>query len=395
VSKSGAETAWAIIPARGGSKGIPGKNLQKIQGRSLLARAIGACRHASRVERVFVSTDDARIAEEARVAGAEVIDRPATIAGDTASSESALLHALDQLKSGGAALPDLLVFVQCTSPFITAGDVNGTIAALLDGGADTAHTVTSSHGFLWRLAPEEGAIGVNHDKRTRPRRQDREPEFLETGAVYVFRTEGFRKAKHRFFGKTALFEVPAARAMEIDDPDDLKRARMLASLTENDFGGVLLPHPLAGIVFDFDGVMTDDRVIVTQAGEESVICNRSDGMGIGLLRDKGVRMWVISKELNSVVAARCRKLKIPCQHGIDDKLTALREIAKAEALDLRRMIYVGNDINDLECMRAVGLGVAVADAHPTIRAEAGLILSRRGGRGAVRELADLILSRRN
>jgi YrbI family 3-deoxy-D-manno-octulosonate 8-phosphate phosphatase len=393
VSKSGTETAWAIIPARGGSKGIPGKNLQKIQGRSLLARAVGACRHASRVQRVFVSTDDTRIAEEAKAAGAEVIDRPAAIAGDTASSESALLHALDQWQSGGATLPGLLVFVQCTSPFITAGDVDGTIAALVDNQADTAHTVTSSHGFLWRRTPQEGAIGVNHDKRTRPRRQDREPEFLETGAVYVFRTEGFREAKHRFFGRTALFEVPGARAMEIDEPDDLKRARMLASLTENDLGGVLLPDPLSAIVFDFDGVMTDDRVAVTESGEESVTCNRSDGMGIEMLRHKGVRMWVLSKEQNPVVAARCRKLKIPCHHGIDDKSTALRKLAESEGLDLARTIYVGNDVNDLECIRTVGLGVAVADAHPTVRAEAGLILSARGGRGAVRELADLILSR--
>jgi len=393
VPKSGAESAWAIIPARGGSKGIPGKNLQKIQGRSLLTRAVDAARTSRSVDKVFVSTDDALIAQEARAAGAEVIDRPAAIAGDTASSESALLHGLETLEAQGKALPELLVFIQCTSPFITAADVDGTVAALRDAGADTAHTVTGTHGFLWKVSQEDGAVGVNHDKRSRPRRQDREPEFLETGAVYAMRIEGFRKAKHRFFGKTALYEMPVARAMEIDDPEDLRRARFLAAVDERDLDASVLPDPLAGIVFDFDGVMTDDRVFVHQSGEESVVCSRGDGLGLGMLREAGVKMWVVSKERNPVVTARCKKLQIPCHQAIDDKVTALKDIAREAKLDLKQMIYVGNDVNDLAAMKTVGLGIAVANAHPKVLAEAGLVLSADGGRGAVRELADLILSR--
>lgn len=224
--------AWAIIPARGGSKGVPGKNLRKIQDRSLVARAVAVAVNAQRIERVFVSTDDVAIAVEARRAGAEVVDRPASIAGDTASSEDALLHALDTLERGGETLPDILVFTQCTSPFVTALDIDGTIAALLASSADTAHTVAVNRGFLWRRDSHGGAEGINHDMRSRPRRQDREPDFMETGAVYVMRVAGFRAARHRFFGKTVLYEVPAIRAMEIDTPDDLILARLLAPLVE-------------------------------------------------------------------------------------------------------------------------------------------------------------------
>ena len=220
---------WAIIPARGGSKSIPGKNLQKVSGKALIARAIQACRSAKRVTRVIVSTDDRLIASAAKAEGAEVVDRPCDISGDEASSEQALLHALEILESAGRALPEVIVFVQCTSPFVAGSDVDGVVAALLADGADCALSVTTHHGFLWRKSPDGGMTGVNHDPAQRLRRQDREVEFLETGAVYAMRTAGFRSARHRFFGKIATYKVPRWRAIEIDEPDDLAAARLLSS----------------------------------------------------------------------------------------------------------------------------------------------------------------------
>ncbi len=384
--------SWAIIPARGGSKGVPGKNLAPVQGRSLVRRAVEAARRAAGVERVFVSTDAADIAAEAARAGAEIIERPAALSGDTASSEDALLHALDALAQRGEKLPDILCFVQCTSPFVAAGDIDGAIALLLSTGSDTALTVARSHGFLWQGGQDGGAIGVNHDRAVRLRRQDREPEFLETGAVYVMRVPGFRSARHRFFGKTVLYEVPASRAWEIDEPADLAAVRALAPLIDPNTNSLRIPQPLGGIVFDFDGVLTDNRVIQHQDGSEAVICSRADGLGIGMLRDAGVAMAVLSKERNPVVAARCRKLNLPCRQGIDDKAAELRALAGEFGVDTRQLIYVGNDINDLAPMRLAGLSVAVGDAVAAVGAEAGYILSAPGGRGAVRELADLVLA---
>ena len=121
--------ALAVIPARGGSKGIPGKNLQKVGGLSLVARSVQAAFASRGVDRVVVSTEDDAIAGEAQSHGAEVVRRPVAIAGDTASSESALLHALDTLEQQGP-LPSLLVFLQCTSPFTSGAQIDQVLTAL-------------------------------------------------------------------------------------------------------------------------------------------------------------------------------------------------------------------------------------------------------------------------
>lgn len=216
-----AEKIVAVIPARGGSKGIPRKNVRPLLGKPLIAYVIEAAKACRAVGRVIVSTDDAEIAEVSRAFGAEVIPRPDAISGDEASSESALLHALDVLKETDGEDPDVLVFLQCTSPLTLPEDIDGTVAALLERGADSAMTVAPTHVFLWRNDAQGEAVGVNHDKRTRPRRQDREPEYIETGAVYAMRVGGFREARHRFFGKTVMHVVPEERRVDIDSPADL------------------------------------------------------------------------------------------------------------------------------------------------------------------------------
>jgi YrbI family 3-deoxy-D-manno-octulosonate 8-phosphate phosphatase len=384
-------TCCAVIPARGGSKGIVGKNLRVIGGRPLIAHTILAAQQARRVDRVLVSTDDPAIAEVSRAFGAEVSWRPAELATDIASSEVALLHVLDSLAASANYQPEVLVFLQCTSPLTLAEDIDGTIGALLDQTADSAVAVARFHYFLWKQAAD-GGTGINHDKRTRPRRQDREAEFLETGAVYAMRVPGFRQARHRFFGKTVLYEMPAERVCEIDEPVDLEVAEVRLRARARSEQRRLLPRPVEALVMDFDGVLTDNLVHVDQDGHETVSCSRGDGLGLEALGKSGVRLFVLSKEQNPVVAARCRKLKVPCQHGIDAKLPALRAFCAEAGIALERTVYVGNDVNDIECLQAVGCGVAVADAHAEAKRHAQLILRSAGGRGAVRELCDLILA---
>ncbi|MBP7828539.1 MAG: HAD hydrolase family protein [Kiritimatiellae bacterium] len=145
------------------------------------------------------------------------------------------------------------------------------------------------------------------------------------------------------------------------------------------------------LALDFDGVMTDNRVLVDQDGKESVLCHRGDGMGVGLLKKAGVEVVVISMEPNPVVSARCRKLKIDCIQNCDKKLKALQQLAAARGLKPRDVAFVGNDINDLECLGWVGLPVAVADAEPAVLKVAAYVTRRPGGFGAVREVADKIL----
>jgi N-acylneuraminate cytidylyltransferase len=148
------------------------------------------------------------------------------------------------------------------------------------------------------------------------------------------------------------------------------------------------------VVFDFDGVMTDNRVSVTEDGQEWVTCHRGDGMGLAALKEAGVLLGVLSSETNGVVTARCRKLGIPCKQALENKGAALRVFAAEMDVPLGRVVFVGNDRNDLECMEMAGLAVAVADAHPTALGAADWVLAKEGGQGAVRELCDQLLEMR-
>ncbi|MEU4271482.1 acylneuraminate cytidylyltransferase [Streptomyces sp. NPDC026092] len=380
-------TVLAVIPARGGSKGVPAKNLTPVAGVPLVSRAVRACLDARLVTDVVVSTDDAAIASAARAAGAEAIHRPAAIAGDTATSESAVLHAMDAFEATSGRRVDVVLLVQCTSPFITAEEVNGTVEKITEG-ADTAFTAAPSHGFLWRETPQ-GTTGVNHDKSFRPRRQDREPEYLETGAVYAMAAEGFRTHNHRFFGRTELVVTDPLRVLEIDDPHDLARARALAPLLDTP----VVPgfEDIDAVVLDFDGTQTDDRVHLDSEGHEFVSAHRGDGLGIAALRRAGMPVLILSTEQNAVVAARARKLQIPVLHGIDRKDLALKQWCEEQGIDPQRVLYAGNDVNDLPCFHLVGWPVAVASAHDSVRAAARAVTLTPGGSGAVREIAAWLL----
>lgn len=220
-------TGLAIIPARGGSKGIPRKNILPLAGKPLLAHTIEQARCAQTVGRVVVSTDDAEIAAVAQSYGAQVVRRPAAISGDTAPSEAALLHTVEHLQQTEGGVPDLLVFLQCTAPLTRAEDIDGAVRAMLAENADSALAVTPFHYFLWRQGETGDAVGINHDKQVRLLRQQRSPQYRETGAIYVMRTAGFLKARHRFFGKTTLYVMPAERCLEIDEPIDFQMAEWL------------------------------------------------------------------------------------------------------------------------------------------------------------------------
>lgn len=144
------------------------------------------------------------------------------------------------------------------------------------------------------------------------------------------------------------------------------------------------------IVFDFDGVMTDNRVLVSEDGKESVFCNRSDGIGVNVFRKAGYRMLILSTEANKIVKARADKLKIPVLYGIDDKKKALAQYCGKIKIKLSDVVFIGNDINDLEAMQSAGLKIAPRDARREILNIADYVTKTKGGYGVIREIADLI-----
>ena len=217
------DSALALIPARGGSKGIPGKNLKEVGGVPLVARSIQAAQASGLVTRVVVSTDDDAIASVSLEYGADVVRRPAALANDTASSESALLHALDHFADEGS-LPASIVFLQCTSPFTTGEQIDRVLTALQQENVNSAFAVAPWHGFLWR----EDGRGINHDPhQARQRRQDLEPAFLETGAIYAMKTAAFRSSGNRFCPPWRPVVIDDS-GPEIDTTSDLELCRNLA-----------------------------------------------------------------------------------------------------------------------------------------------------------------------
>lgn len=383
VSKTDKPSVLAIIPARGGSKGVKLKNLRTIGGISLVGRAILAARSATTVSEVVVSTDHEQIKAEALAYGATVISRPADIAGDTASSEAVLLDVLSKVSD----TPDITLFIQCTSPLIDPADLDAAVASVRDGEAEVSFAAVADHGFHWTADSAGLAVSSGHDAANRPRRQDREARWLETGAFYAMNTEGFRDAEHRFFGRVRICEVAAEHGMDIDTEADLALAQLRVPRQVE-------PILVDAVVTDFDGVHTPDTAYVDEHGTETVRVSRSDGMGVARLRAAGVKFLILSKERNPVVAARAAKLNVEVAHGIDNKAEYLARWLADEEINPARVAYVGNDINDLAPMALVGWPITVADASDEVHRAARHRLTRPGGNGAVRELAELVLTAR-
>ncbi len=145
------------------------------------------------------------------------------------------------------------------------------------------------------------------------------------------------------------------------------------------------------IVFDFDGVLTDNKVIVHDDGHEAVVCSRGDGLGFDILRAAKIPCLILSKEANKVVSMRAKKLKAPCIQAIENKTAALKKFCSVRKIQLKNVMYVGNDLNDLEVMQVVGWPICPADSHPKIKAVSRKILRAVGGAGVVREITAKLL----
>lgn len=353
---------------------------------------------ARSIHRVIVTTDDPEYAAIARAYGAETpFLRPAELASSTATSEAALIHTLNWLDSNEGFLPEGIAFIQATSPLIQGHDLDTAADRLENEGYDVIFSATKSHSFLWNLGAGGNVDGINHDPDIRERRQDRPIEYRETGAFYLMRTNGFLAAGHRFFGNIGVSEIPADRSWEIDDLRDFKVCEALLegrSSSEGNRRWVMdCFSSVDALVFDFDGVFTDDRVWVDQDGRESVACCRSDGLLLSKVRRllTGFHLLILSSEKNPVVTARARKLDIPVIHGVERKELALDQWLTGNGLRWNQVAYVGNERNDLVCLSRSKVGLAVANAHPDAKNVADFVLKQRGGDGAVREICTILL----
>ncbi len=397
----------AIIPARGGSKGIPRKNIRDFAGYPLIAYSIAAGLHAETVTRTILSTDDEEIAEVARECGAETpFLRPADLASDNALDLPVYQHALKWLKEKEGYEPDVIVQLRPTSPVRPVDCVDRAVTMLLENpGADCVRGVVpagQNPHKMWRRDETSGQLspllqvpGIAEPYNAP--RQVLPPVYWQTGHIDAIRPDTILK-KNSMTGDHILgMVIDPQYTIDIDTPKDWARSEWLVW-----HGGLTyvdparrprrqMPEKVDLMVFDFDGVITDNRVWVDENGFERVAANRSDSLGVRLLSETGLEMMILSREVNKVVAARAKKMGIPAMHGINDKVTTLRNLLNERQIPAENVVYVGNDTNDLGCFQFVGYSVAVGDALPEVKRAADLVLSQFGGRGAVREICDLIL----
>ena len=207
----------AIIPARGGSKGIPNKNIIDCMGKPLIAHSIEYAKESDLVTSIYVSTDDAKIAEVAKQYGAEIIDRPDSISGDTATTESAIEHVLNNIPK-----PDIVILLQATSPLRPKGSLNKSIKKMTSEKYDSLLSLSPTHRFSWKINGDEAI--PKYDFKNRPRRQDipeSEQAYIENGSIYIFTYENFIKHNNRLGGKIGYVVFEEEFSFEIDTPTDL------------------------------------------------------------------------------------------------------------------------------------------------------------------------------
>lgn len=372
----------ALLPLRGGSKSIPGKNLRPMAGRPLYAWSLEAALASGCFDAIYVASDSAAIRDDARArfgSRIEVIDRDPDNATDTASSESVMKELATHIDC------DVLALIQATSPLTQAADFRAARARFEQEGLDSLLTGVAVKRFFWRHDGQP----LNYDPTQRPRRQDFAGTVMENGAFYYTRRALFDATGVRLGGRIGVHVMDDACAAELDEPADwphiegLLRGRAPAAYED-----------IRLLIVDVDGTLTDGGMYYDGNGEALKKFDTRDAKGMLMLRDAGVRVCVVTAEDSAAVAARMRKLGITDYFpGVKDKLAWLHEHGTRWQIPLTQTAYIGDDLNDLPALRAAALSCCPADAVPAVRGAVGHVCAAKGGAGAVREVCDLLRER--
>jgi N-acylneuraminate cytidylyltransferase len=377
-----------VVPARGGSKAIPRKNIKPIAGRPLAVWAVEAGVQCDSVDRVVLATDDAEIAETVRAhvrsPKLNVFWRSAESATDTASSESVVLEVL-------AATPcRRVIMAQPTSPLLRATDLAAGLDRMDAEGADSVVAVVRQTRFIWRENADGTATPLNYDPANRPRRQDFDGILVENGAFYIADSAGFRRTGTRLFGRVVAQEMPEDTYLELDEPGDWPLVEtLLRRRPRADSAGMT---GVRLVLCDIDGVLTDAGMYYGEHGDELKKFSTYDGLGIARLRAAGIRVGLITRENRELNRRRADKLGVDfIEQGATDKVAVARHWLAHYGLDWNAVAYIGDDLHDVDLMRRVGLAAAPSSAMPPALAAADHRCTRAGGAGCVRELADVVL----
>ena len=380
----------AFIPVRGGSKSIPLKNIKPFCGKPLVCWNIEALETCPKVDQVVVATDSDEIwttVEKQNYKKTILYRRSAENACDTASTESVMLEYIHDAK---LAEENIFMLVQATSPLTETIHFSEALQMYSKGEYDSILTCVRNFRFFWN----EDGTSMNYDYMNRPRRQNFSGMLMENGAFYINTVKNILDNGNRLGGKIGIYEMPEYTATEIDEPDDwiilenLMRKYVLAHQIESKITIKLL-------LSDIDGTLTDGGMYYSENGDEQKRFNTRDGMGMGMLREKGIKVGIITSEDRQLNQRRADKLKLDFfyqgkKNG--DKLAVAREICQKMGISMQEVAYIGDDVNCIELLSAVGMAACPADADSRVKAIPGIhVMTKKGGEGCVREFCEMLM----
>lgn len=368
----------ALVPIRSGSKSIPNKNIRELCGKPLFYWATKAAIDSGVFNGgVYVAVDSEEYFSlvQSVLPDAIPVMRPAETATDTASSESVLLWFVENFPC------DVVSLVQATTPTVTARDFRDARNQFEDQGGDSLLTAVAFSRFIWT----QGGIPLNYDPLRRPRRQDFQPSCVENGAFYFTKIPTLQATKCRLGGRILVHVMPEESFVEIDEPNDWAKVAAAMQLVWNPTE----VSRIKAVVIDVDGTLTDGGMYYGFDGEALKKFNTRDGVAISQLMNSGFEVLVCTGENSRAVDARIEKLRI--RHylkGVDDKVKAISGWLSDHQLGWSNVLYVGDELNDLEALKRAAYSICPRDAHPEVARVARKVSEWNGGEGVVRTVVD-------
>ena len=377
----------AFIPVRGGSKSIPLKNIKDIAGHPLVYWTTVAANDCQEIDMVYVATDSEAIkktVEGFKLPKVRVIPRSDESASDTASTESAMLEFATEYDF------EDIVLIQATSPLLTADDLSRGIGLYQMEGTDSVLSVVRQKRFVWEN--ENGfAKPQNYDFNSRPRRQEFDGFLVENGAFYITSKNALLSTGCRLYGNVKACEMCEESYFEIDEPSDFM---IIEDILRNRESKKTMDESvnIRMLLTDCDGVLTDGGMYYSENGDELKKFNTKDGFGLRVLKENGIITGIITGETRELNRRRADKMGVDeLISGSRNKLEDIDRLCEKYGITRQQVAYIGDDLNDLEAINSVGLGCCTADAMSELKKKASYVTKCRGGEGAVREVADMII----
>lgn len=370
----------AFIPARGNSKGIKDKNITLLAGKPLIYWVCNALQE-SNIDKIIIATDSQKIKDTVlsfEFNKLEVYERSAENAQDTSPTIDVILEYFDKNIIDDN---DLFCLVQATSPLLTTDDINNVI--------ELQKNVTSVFSGVKfpRMCWTKNGKPINHSLGNRKRRQDMDDEIIvENGAIYCNTVQNIKSSKTLLSGDIKPYIMPYETITEIDEPNDLK---IVESILKRRFKPNITNFKV--LMTDCDGVLTDGGMYYSEDGETLKKFNTNDGMGLKLIQKNGLYVCIVTGENTKFAIERANKLGIDCYAGIHNKLEKIKEIANNKNIALSEIIYIGDDLNDLEIIKNVGFSACPNNAQEEIKTQVNYIAKLSGGNGAVREIINFLI----